>query len=99
MLTTIVVDHLNRCFLDDPDVGLAYLYCNFRRHDEQRIEDLMANLLKELFALQSRTGVNFFATSRLVPDIVKVFEDVPSLEIRASREDIERYLKGQMDVL
>jgi len=28
--------------------GIAYIYCNFRRHDEQKINDLLASLLKQL---------------------------------------------------
>ncbi|KAI0973656.1 ankyrin repeat-containing domain protein [Xylaria arbuscula] len=48
ILTSIVVDELNSQFADNPDVGLAYLYCNFRRSDELMPKDLLANLLKQL---------------------------------------------------
>lgn len=33
---------------DNKRIGIAYLYCNFRRHDDQKINDLLASLLKQL---------------------------------------------------
>ena len=32
----------------DKSIGIAYLYCNFRRQEEQKIDDLLASLLKQL---------------------------------------------------
>ncbi|WAO94686.1 NACHT domain-containing protein [Fusarium falciforme] len=58
-----------------------------------------ASLLSELFKLQARCGVNIFATSRFIPDIVDTFENGTTLEIRASSKDIERYVKGRMEHL
>jgi hypothetical protein len=34
-------------------IGIAYIYCNFRRQDEQKVDDLLANLLKQLAQGQS----------------------------------------------
>ncbi|KAI1735944.1 hypothetical protein F4680DRAFT_276207 [Xylaria scruposa] len=48
ILTSIVVDDLHARFDDDPDISVAYLYCNFRRADDQKAEDLLASLLKQL---------------------------------------------------
>lgn len=49
ILTAIVVEKLIARFCnDDGKVGIAYLYCNFRRRDEQRVGDLLASLLKQL---------------------------------------------------
>ncbi|KAI0428933.1 ankyrin repeat-containing domain protein [Xylaria sp. FL1042] len=47
-LTSIIVDNLHSRFNDEPDVGVAYLYCSFRRADDQKAEDLLASLLKQL---------------------------------------------------
>jgi hypothetical protein len=45
ILTSIVVDYLySKCQID-PSIGIAYIYCNFRRQDEQKIDDLTASLL------------------------------------------------------
>lgn len=53
MLTSIVVEELTNRFGNDKSVGIAYLYCNFRRHHEQKVDDLMSSLLKQLAASQS----------------------------------------------
>ncbi len=164
ILTSIVVEELTTRFSNDPTVGIAYLYCNFRRQDEQKINDLLASLLKQLaesqlsfsvtvkelynrhetkrtrpslrevsdalqavtalnsrafiiidaldecqisdgcrqqflsalFSLQAKCGVNLFTTSRHIASIEKEFEGNVKMEIRASEEDVRRYLDGHM---
>jgi AAA domain len=168
IITSIVVDHLHSKFQKDASVGIAYLYCNFRRQQEETSEALLLSLLKQLIQdrlsvpesvknlyerhqpkrtrpsldeiskamhsvitdysrafividaldecqvsdggrkrllseisnLQNRTGVSLFATSRLIPGIMKEFEGRSTpLEIRASPEDLRRYLAGHMSSL
>ena len=41
----------------------------------------------------------YLATSRFTPEIVDRFKDSESLEIRASSEDVERYLEGHIEQL
>lgn len=48
ILTSIVVDYLFKRFHNDSAVGIAYIYCNFQRKDEQKIDDLLASLLTQL---------------------------------------------------
>ena len=48
ILTSIVIDELNMRFQRNRSVGIAYIYCNFRRQDKQKAEDLLASLLKQL---------------------------------------------------
>ncbi|KAK8048380.1 hypothetical protein PG994_010110 [Apiospora phragmitis] len=48
ILTSSVIDDLEHRFWDDSTSAIAYVYCNFKRKDEQRIEDLIASLLKQL---------------------------------------------------
>ena len=48
ILTSIVIDDLTTRHQNDPSIGIAYLYCNFRRRDEQKAENLLASLLKQL---------------------------------------------------
>ncbi|KAK4154186.1 hypothetical protein C8A00DRAFT_14664 [Chaetomidium leptoderma] len=175
ILTSVVTQHLlTRC----PDkseaagaVGVAFVYCDLLLKLEQRAEDLLSSLLKqlsqglhplpdcvktlyrahengrtrpsladvskclqdvagryastsvvvdaldeyrphgshssnntlvtELFALQERCGTNLFVTSRPVPEIEDQFAGpgVVSLEIRADKADIERYLDDNMSQL
>jgi hypothetical protein len=53
--------------------------------------------LAELFDLQARTGASLFITSRFIPEIVKEFEERSvQLEIRASDDDLQRYLDGHI---
>jgi Cdc6-like AAA superfamily ATPase len=167
ILTSIVVDDLCNRFQNDATIGIAYLYCNFRRQDEQKIDDLLASLLKqlaqdqsslpgsvkdlydrhkekrtrpspdeiskalqsvaamytrvfiivdaldecqasdgcrtrflsELFNLQTKHRTNILATSRFIPEIVDRFKGSVLLEVRASTEDVERYLEGYMEQL
>ena len=164
ILTSIVVEELTTRFSNDPTIGIAYIYCNFRREDEQKIENLLASLLKQLaesqpslpgtvtelydlhktkrtqpsldeisrslqvvttlysrvfiivdaldecqildgcrqrflsslFNLQAKCGANLFATSRPISSIEKEFEGNSKLEIRASEEDVRKYLNGHL---
>ncbi|KAH7201231.1 hypothetical protein DER44DRAFT_439363 [Fusarium oxysporum] len=167
ILTSIVVDFLSSRFGKDQEIGIAYIYCNFRRQHEQKIDDLLASVLKqltqcrsslpdsvknlydrhktkrtrpsldeilgllqsvaamhsrlfiivdaldeclasdgcrtrflsELFNLQTRHGTNIFATSRFIPEIMDRFETSLSIEIRASPDDVARYLEGHIEQL
>ncbi|KAJ5422843.1 hypothetical protein N7445_010951 [Penicillium cf. griseofulvum] len=58
--SAILVEDLTTRFGDTPDVGIAYIYCNFNRQDEQQAQDLLSSLLKQLS--QQRT---------IIPDVVK----------------------------
>ncbi|KAH6706258.1 hypothetical protein BKA61DRAFT_558724, partial [Leptodontidium sp. MPI-SDFR-AT-0119] len=48
ILTAVAIKDLITRFQNNPGVGIAYLYCNFRRKDEQKEHDLLASLLKQL---------------------------------------------------
>jgi NACHT domain len=164
ILTSIVVDDLSTRFLTSSSVGIAYIYCNLRRQEEQKIDDLLTSLLKqlsekqyplpasvidlfsqykskqtrpsldqfskalqsvaatysrtfiiidaldecqipdgsqsrlleEIFNLQSRSKANIFATSRFIPEITEKYKWTVPLEIRASEEDVRKYLDGNM---
>ena len=167
ILTSIVVENLTTRFQSDKNTGIAYLYCNFRRLDEQKIDYLLASLLKqlaecqpslpasvkdlydrhrtkrtrpsideilrsiqsvvtaytrvfiiidaldecqvsngcqakllsEMFSLQEKFGANLLATSRYIPEITEKFNGSLRLEIRASNQDVQRYLDGHMSQL
>ncbi|KLJ13510.1 hypothetical protein EMPG_11549 [Blastomyces silverae] len=57
-----------------------------------------SQFMSAIFSLQSKTQVNIFATSRPIPDIEREFQriDAVSLEIRASDEDMGRYIDGHI---
>ncbi|EHK18518.1 uncharacterized protein TRIVIDRAFT_225823 [Trichoderma virens Gv29-8] len=52
ILTSIVIDHLHSHFQEDPKSGIAYFFFNYKRQDQQKNEDLLASLLRQLTARQ-----------------------------------------------
>ncbi|KAI1135672.1 hypothetical protein F5Y05DRAFT_167876 [Hypoxylon sp. FL0543] len=48
ILSCTIIDDLSIRYRDDPNVGIAYLYFNFRRQTEQKVIDLESSLLKQL---------------------------------------------------
>lgn len=82
ILTSIVVDDLYSRF--DTTIGIAYIYCNFRRKDEQRINDLLASLLKQLAERQG-----------LLPATLKdLYDQHKAKRTRPSLDDITRVLQA-----
>jgi len=47
IFTAIVIDDLINKFHSDLTIGIAYIYCNFRRKDEQKLDNLLACLIKQ----------------------------------------------------
>ncbi|UKZ82599.1 hypothetical protein TrVFT333_010392 [Trichoderma virens FT-333] len=164
ILTSVIINNLFERFKKNTMVGIAYLYCNFRRHNEQKLYDLLlslvkqlapdhknlsldakeiideykenkqrlspdklkqllqsitasysrvfilidaldecqesggcrTNLLDEMFFLQERTKANIFATSRFIPQITEKFKNCKSIEIRATKGDVQVYVRDQL---
>jgi hypothetical protein len=48
ILASIVIEELSIRFQNDKSVGIAYIFCNFQRQHEQKVEELLASLLKQL---------------------------------------------------
>ena len=51
MLASLVVDHLQKGYSED-GVAIAYIYCDYRRQDEQTPINLIANVAKQLLQHQ-----------------------------------------------
>ncbi|CZR63705.1 uncharacterized protein PAC_13602 [Phialocephala subalpina] len=84
MLTSIVVEELPTRFHDDKSIGIAYLYCNFRRQEEQKIDDLFASLLKQLAKGQQS-----------LPGTVKeLYDRYKTKRTRPSLDEISRSLQA-----
>ncbi len=82
IITSIVVDHLCSRFENDASVGIAYIYCNFRRQQEQKPEDLLASLLKQL--VQEK---------RSMPEIMKnLYKRHKDKRTRPSIEEVSKVL-------
>ncbi|KAL4813167.1 hypothetical protein BDW67DRAFT_188021 [Aspergillus spinulosporus] len=48
IITSTIVDDLQREYEDDPNVGVAYIYFNYMRREMQTIRHLLATLLRQL---------------------------------------------------
>ena len=55
MIASIVVNHLKTSFPDDK-TGTAYLYCVYKRQDNQKVDDLLTSLLGQLAVRQLKTA-------------------------------------------
>ncbi len=83
ILTSIMIDNLTTRFSQDPTIGVAYIYCNFRRWDEQKPIDMLTSLLKQLS--QGRSSL---------PSQVKVLHGQHKKKrTRPSIEEISRVLQ------
>jgi hypothetical protein len=80
ILTSIMVDDLITRFQNDSTVSIAYIYCNFQRKDEQKIDDLLASLLKQLAQGQSS-----------LPDSVKDLYD--RHKVKQTRSSLDETLR------
>jgi NACHT domain len=55
ILASVVIDHLFNRYRSDHTIGITYIYFNFRRQHEQKPEDLLSSLLKQLLRDQAST--------------------------------------------
>ena len=67
--------------------------------DECQVQDHCQTLLSNLFDLQTKCGINLFATSRFIPEITEQLKQDLLLEIRASEQDVRRYIGGRVSHL
>ena len=58
-----------------------------------------ARFLSEIFDLQTNCQASLFATSRFIPEITEKFEGRIVLEIRATKQDVRRYVDGHISHL
>ncbi|TGJ80228.1 hypothetical protein E0Z10_g8546 [Xylaria hypoxylon] len=65
----------------------------------QALDGCRTKFLSAIFNLQKTTRVNIFATSRYIPEIRDQFQGSLSIEIRATKDDISRYLQGHISEL
>ena len=76
---------------------LARVYIVFDALDECSDQDgTRGEFLTKLRDLQREADVHLMFTSRLIPEIVKKFTSVPTLEVRASDADVKRFVRGQI---
>ncbi|KAF2098299.1 hypothetical protein NA57DRAFT_39948 [Rhizodiscina lignyota] len=64
--------------------------------DECKDRNTREVLVKDLLELQQITDVRLLVTSRFIPEIEAMFKQTSPLEVRASEEDVRRYVAGQL---
>ncbi|KAJ4860619.1 ankyrin repeats (3 copies) domain-containing protein [Trichoderma breve] len=67
MIASRVLDHLSTTLLSEKSAVFCYAFCNFYRANEERAENIMCNLLKQLCQIQSplpQSVENLFARHR-----------------------------------
>src|SRR5437016_5081120 len=47
IITAIMIDNICAKYKDNTKAGIAYIYFNFRRQEEQKLDDLLASLIKQ----------------------------------------------------
>ncbi|OTB06199.1 hypothetical protein M426DRAFT_119710 [Hypoxylon sp. CI-4A] len=82
ILTSIIVDDLHVRFENDTDVGIAYIYCNYKQQADQTATDLLLSILKQLTRRRP-----------VLPDAVKTLHDRHKQK-RPSIEEISDNLKS-----
>lgn len=81
------------------DVVASYstIYIVIDALDECRdIDGTRRQLLARLQELQTRMDVHLLVTSRFIPEIMDAFREALRLEVRASSEDVKRFVAGKM---
>lgn len=88
ILTSIVIQELTTRFSNDPTIGIAYIYFNFRRQGEQKLYDVLASLVKQLSQSQVSLPADVkelyhqHNTARTRPgihEIIRAFQSVAAL--------------------
>jgi Cdc6-like AAA superfamily ATPase len=84
--------------LQDVLAQYPYVYIVVDALDESHSEtrrQLLANFLD----LQKERDIRLMATSRFIPDVKYAFRQALKLEVQASKEDVRRFVAGQMNRL
>lgn len=82
IISSTVVDHLNTKFEKDTEVGIAYIYCSYQLQQNEKLQDLLSSLLKQL--LQKKPA--------MLTDVKKLYECHRTKGTRPSFEDIVNVL-------
>jgi ankyrin repeat protein len=91
ILTSIVINHLTRRSCEDQSLGIAYVYCNYQRKDEQTVDRLLSSLLKQLSEkLPTIPGevsglYNQHKTDRTRPSLEEISRTIHSVAVKYSR--------------
>jgi hypothetical protein len=58
-----------------------------------------SEFVQEILEWQTTCGVNVFLTSRSIPETANKLTQFPSMEVRASSKDVQRYIEANLGSL
>ncbi|KAF4901126.1 Vegetative incompatibility protein HET-E-1 [Colletotrichum fructicola] len=91
IMASVVVDDLSHRYHDDSDVGIAYVYCNFKDQERQNHYDMLSSITKQLAQCRSPIPSSLKElydayqrkkTSRTLEDTNSVFQAIASFHHR-----------------
>jgi Cdc6-like AAA superfamily ATPase len=91
LLTSIVIDHICAKYRTDCSISIAYVYCNYGRQQQQKAEDLLLSLLKQLGQKQAfvpesiKTLYERHSRERTRPSFNEILEALKSVAAQYSR--------------
>lgn len=86
ILTAVVIDDLTAQCTSNHNLGLAYIYCDFQRKNDQNVENLLASILKQLSHFRSP----------LPTSVKKLYEEHQDRRTRPSLNQLIRALQSVM---
>ncbi|CEJ81162.1 hypothetical protein VHEMI01306 [[Torrubiella] hemipterigena] len=84
IITSTIIEHLQQLFHDDTSVVVAYIYCDWKRHHEQRHNDLLSSFVKQLVT----------KCDSLPPCVSVLYENWESHQKRPMNEDLVATLEA-----
>ncbi|KAF9761315.1 hypothetical protein IL306_003866 [Fusarium sp. DS 682] len=84
VIASVVVEEILDLFQNDKSIGVAFIYCDVQRKDQQKAEDLLAILLKQLCQRQSA----------LTEAMKTFYTKHKSQQTRPSLDELSRILKS-----
>nr|CEG03538.1 unnamed protein product [Fusarium acuminatum CS5907] len=108
ILTSIVVDFLDSKCGNDAEIGITYIYCSSGRQHEQKVDDLVASVLKQLTQCRSSLPEsvrslydqhNAKRTRPSLDEISALLHLSREIEIHANPNDVARYLESHIGQL
>ncbi|KAL7938651.1 hypothetical protein V8C35DRAFT_288776 [Trichoderma chlorosporum] len=91
IMTAVVIDNVYTRYKGDAEIGISYLYCDYRKQYEQKAEDLLVNLLKQLTQGRAtipdcvRTLYNRFKSEPKFPPLYELMEILRSVSLLYSK--------------
>jgi NACHT domain len=85
--SSVVVNYLERIFFQDDDVGIAFIYCNYKDQGQTAV-DLLGSLLQQLFQRQLRVSDEF----------TTLYQRHIEKKTRPSLTEFSRLLQSQLSV-